>query len=142
MGRMFTISRQFTFCYGHRLHGHSGKCAGLHGHNGTVKITLRNDQLNSQGMVADFFDIKNTIGNWIETTLDHHLILQESDPLVDVLRKQGEVVLTLLVAPTAENLAKLIYEKAEDFGLPIFSVAVWETEKCAAEYRKELVGDP
>jgi 6-pyruvoyl-tetrahydropterin synthase len=89
-------------------------------------------------MVADFFDIKNTIGNWIETTLDHHLILQESDPLVDVLRKQGEIVLTLLVAPTAENLAQLIYEKAEDFGLPVFSVSVSETEKCAAEYRKQI----
>jgi 6-pyruvoyltetrahydropterin/6-carboxytetrahydropterin synthase len=136
MERMFTISRQFTFCYGHRLHGHPGKCAGLHGHNGTVKIELQNDQLNPQGMVADFFDIKNTIGTWIETTLDHHLILQESDPLVDVLRKHGEIVLTLPVEPTAENLAKWIYEKAEDFGLPVFSVSVWETDKCAAEYRK------
>ena len=88
-------------------------------------------------MVADFSDIKNTIGEWIETTLDHRLILNDSDPLADLLRKHGETVLTLLVEPTAENLAKLIYEKAEEFGLPILSVSVWETEKCAAEYRKD-----
>ena len=138
---MFIISRQFTFCYGHRLLNHSGKCAHLHGHNGMVKIGLRNNQLNSQGMVADFVDIKNSIGNWIDTTLDHRMILQETDPLVDVLREQGETVLTLPVEPTAENLAKLIYEKAEDFGLPVCAVSFWETEKCAAEYRKEFLAD-
>ena len=133
---MFAISRQFEFCYGHRLLHHAGKCANLHGHNGVVKINLRNDRLNPQGMVADFIDVKNTIGNWLETTLDHRLILQASDPLVDVLRQHGEVVLTLLVEPTAENLAKLIYDKAEELGLPVYSVAFWETEKCSAEYKR------
>ena len=137
MGTMFTISRHFTFCYGHRLINHAGKCANLHGHNGIAKIDLGNDQLNPQGMVTDFIDLKNTIGKWIETTLDHRLILQESDPLVDVLRKCGEIVLTLPVEPTAENLAKMIYEKAEDFGLPVCAVSVWETEKCGAEFRKK-----
>jgi 6-pyruvoyltetrahydropterin/6-carboxytetrahydropterin synthase len=133
---MFTISRQFSFCFGHRLLHHSGKCANLHGHNAMVKIELQNCQLNSQGMVTDFIDIKNTLGKWIETTLDHRLILNEADPLVAVLREHGEAVLTLPDEPTAENLAKLIYEKAEDFGLPVCTVSFWETEKCAAEYRK------
>jgi len=132
---MFTISRQFTFCYGHRLLNHSGKCANLHGHNGTVKVELENSQLNPQGMVVDFVDIKNTLAEWIETTLDHRLILKYSDPLVHVLREHGEAVLTLPEEPTAENLAKLIYEKAKDLGLPVSAVSFWETEKCAAEYR-------
>jgi len=86
-------------------------------------------------MVADFADLKETIGNWIETTLDHRLILNESDPLVTLLREHGEVILTLPVEPTAENLAHLIYDKTAEFGLPVSSVSVWETEKCAAEYR-------
>jgi 6-pyruvoyltetrahydropterin/6-carboxytetrahydropterin synthase len=138
---MFTISRQIAFCYGHRLRNHPGKCANLHGHNATVKIELRNSQLNPQGMVTDFIDIKNTLGEWIETTLDHRLILQENDPLVDVLRDnvfrdRGEAILTLPDEPTAENLAKLIYEKAESFGLPVYVVSFGETEKCSAEYRK------
>jgi len=133
---MFTISRQFTFCYGHRLLSHSGKCAHLHGHNGTVKIDLRNSQLNPQGMVADFIDIKNLIGEWIEHTLDHRLILEERDPLVAVLRDHGEPMLVLPVEPTSENLAKLIYDQAKHFGLPVCSVTVWETERCAAEYKE------
>ena len=132
----FTISRQFTFCYAHRLLKHTGKCANLHGHNGSVKINLQNDQLNPQGMVTDFIDVKNTIGKWIETTLDHQLILKNDDPLVNILREHGESVLTLPAEPTAENLAKLIYEKAEELELPVSSVSFWETEQCAAEYRK------
>ena len=139
MAVMFTVSRQFTFCYGHRLLHHTGKCANLHGHNGTVKIACRNTQLNTQGMVADFVDIKNTIGTWIEQTLDHRTILVEHDPLADVLRDYGEAVLVLPVEPTAENLAKWIYEQAEQFGLPVCSVSFWETEKCAAEYTKETL---
>jgi len=135
MINVFTISRQFTFCYGHRLLHHTGKCAHLHGHNGTVKIDLQNGQLNPQGMVTDFMDIKNSIGEWIETTLDHRMILEEDDPLADVLRKHGEPVLTLPVEPTAENLAKLIYEQAEKFGLPVCAVSVMETDTCTAEYR-------
>ena len=133
---MYTISRQFTFCYGHRLLKHPGKCAHLHGHNGTVKIDLRKDQLNCQGMVADFIDVKNSIGKWIETTLDHRTILEECDPLVNLLREQGESVLVLPVEPTAENLAKLVYEQAEKFGLPVCSVTFKETEQCTAEYKK------
>ena len=139
---MFTVSRQFTFCYGHRLLNHPGKCANLHGHNGTVKIELQNNQLNPQGMVIDFIDMKNSIGKWIEENLDHRLILEERDPLVTVLRKHGEPVLTLPVEPTVENLAQFIYEQAERFGLSVCAVTVWETEKCAAEYRIRDVGAP
>ena len=133
---MFTISRQFTFCYGHRLFHHPGKCARLHGHNGTVKINLQNSRLNPQGMVADFIDVKRSIGTWITNVLDHHMILEESDPLAAILREHGEPVFTLPVEPTAENLAKLIFERAEELGLPVSSVTFWETEKCAARYRR------
>ena len=133
---MFTISRQFTFCYAHRLREHRGKCAHLHGHNGTVKIDLWNSQLDPQGMVTDFADMKQLMGEWIETTLDHRSILNEADPLVDLLRKLGEPVLTLPGEPTAENFARLIYEQAEKFRLPVCSVSFWETENCAAEYKR------
>ena len=131
---MFTISRQFSFCYAHRLRRHAGKCANLHGHNGTVKIDLQNDLLNPQGMVIDFIDVKSLIGNWIDEHLDHRTILEADDPLVAILKEQGESVLTLPTEPTAENLAKLIYDQAEKFGLPVASVSVWETDKCAAAY--------
>ena len=135
---MFTIYRQFTFCYGHRLLDHTGKCAYLHGHNAIVKVELQNNQLNNQGMVADFADIKNSLGEWIDKTLDHRTLLEERDPLTTILREQGEPVLALPVEPTAENLAKLIYDQAKQIGLPVSAVSFWETEKCCAEYRKSV----
>ena len=86
-------------------------------------------------MVADFVDIKNSIGEWIENTLDHRTILEERDPLADVLRGLGEPVLIIHGEPTAENLAKLVYEQAEKIGLPVCAVSFKETETCTAEYR-------
>jgi hypothetical protein len=31
--RMFTVTQELRFCYGHRLLEHPGKCGRLHGHN-------------------------------------------------------------------------------------------------------------
>jgi 6-pyruvoyltetrahydropterin/6-carboxytetrahydropterin synthase len=86
-------------------------------------------------MVADFTDIKNSIGQWIENTLDHRTLLAEGDPLVHALREHDEPVLVLPFEPTAENIAKLIFEQAEKCGLPVSAVSFWETDQCTAEYR-------
>ena len=40
---MFSVTREITFCYGHRLMGHGGKCRHLHGHTGRAVITLASD---------------------------------------------------------------------------------------------------
>lgn len=113
-----------------------GKCAHPHGHNGTVRIVLRSGTLDEQGMVLDFGDLKRTIGQWIEDHLDHRMILGRDDPLVAVLREMNEPVYLMDENPTAENLARLIFEKSLRFGFPVESVLFWETEKCCAEYRK------
>jgi 6-pyruvoyltetrahydropterin/6-carboxytetrahydropterin synthase len=113
---------------------YDGKCAHLHGHNGKVKIYLQSEILNPLGMVADFNEIKNCIGRWIEEHLDHRMILQDGDPLIAVLRGQNEPVFVTPEKPTAENMAKLIYGQAEQLGLPVSKVKFWETEKCCADY--------
>jgi 6-pyruvoyltetrahydropterin/6-carboxytetrahydropterin synthase len=132
---MFTVSREFSFSYGHRLLNHGGKCAHPHGHNARVRIVLKSDQLNEDGMVLDFSKLKQTIGQWLEDELDHRMILEENDPLVEVLRKMNEPMFLLKWKPTAENLARLLFEKTVEFGFPAESVVFWETEKCSAEYR-------
>ncbi|MBR6480198.1 MAG: 6-carboxytetrahydropterin synthase, partial [Thermoguttaceae bacterium] len=63
---MFFVSREFSFCYGHRLLGHPGKCRHPHGHNGRAVITLSMPELNANGMVVDFTDLKGTVGRWID----------------------------------------------------------------------------
>ncbi len=36
--------------------------------------------------------------------------------------------------PTAENIARLIFEQAHDAGLPVVEVVLWETDHCCSSY--------
>ncbi len=133
---MFRVTREFEFCFGHRLMDYDGKCRQLHGHNGKACLTLAGDKLNGLGMVMDFVEMKRVLGTWIDATLDHTLLLHQDDPLVKVLQAAGEKVLPLPANPTTENMAKLIYEYAESKGLPVVEVTLWETAYSYATYSK------
>jgi 6-pyruvoyltetrahydropterin/6-carboxytetrahydropterin synthase len=139
---MYTVTREIRFCYGHRLPGHAGKCRHLHGHNGRAVVTLAADRLDDQGMVVDFGDIKRLLGAWIDQHLDHRMLLHRDDPFVEVLRSQGEPVFIMDCPPTAENIARLLYEKARGAGLPVLEVLFWETDDCHAAYRAEATLPP
>lgn len=132
---MFRVTRQFDFCYGHRLINYPGKCRHLHGHNGRVEITFEAQELDSLGMVLDFGEIKRMVEEWIDEELDHRLLLHRDDPLVTILRDQGEPLMTMDVNPTAENIAKLICDFATDRDYPVVEVRLWETPKCFATYQ-------
>jgi 6-pyruvoyltetrahydropterin/6-carboxytetrahydropterin synthase len=131
---MYRITREITFSYGHRLLNHDGKCRHLHGHNGRVVLSLEVSQLNSVGMVMDFARVKQVVKTWLDTTFDHRMILHRDDPALPVLRQLGEPVVDLDVNPTAENLARLIYEFALHQGFPVVEVQLWETDSCSATY--------
>lgn len=131
---MFRVSREIDFCYGHRLLNYDGKCRHLHGHNGRAVITLEASSLDHRGMVFDFSDIKLVVSSWIDDNLDHRMILNKKDPAVEVLRELGEPLYLLETNPTAENIAKLIFEYTRDHGFPILQCKLWETPKCCATY--------
>jgi 6-pyruvoyltetrahydropterin/6-carboxytetrahydropterin synthase len=131
---MFSVTREITFCYGHRLLDYNGKCRHLHGHNGRAVITLAGDELDARGMVVDFTDLKRVVGGWIDETLDHKMLLRRDDPVLAYLRAQGEPVFVMDVNPTAENIARLIFEQAATAGFPVVEVKLWETEACCATY--------
>ena len=131
---MFKIEKEIHFCYGHRLLGYAGKCRHLHGHNGKAVITLEAPGLDRLGMVTDFSEVKRVVGKWIDDTLDHKMLLHRDDPVLPLLRQQGEPVHVLDVNPTAENIAKLIFDYAAGQGFPVVEVQLWETENCFASY--------
>ncbi|MFO0900139.1 MAG: 6-carboxytetrahydropterin synthase [Pirellulales bacterium] len=132
---MYLVSREIDFCYGHRLLQYDGKCKHLHGHNGRAIISLASEQLDAIGMVIDFTDIKRVVSRWIDDNLDHRMILHRDDPYVPVLRDLGEPLYLIDANPTAENIARLIYDCAEGHGFPIVEVKLWETPNCYATYR-------
>lgn len=131
---MFSVTREIPFCYGHRLLNYDGKCRYLHGHNGRAVITLSAAALDDLGMVVDFTRLKRIVGGWIDENLDHKMILRRDDPILPSLRQQGEPVFVLDVNPTAENIARLIFDFAAGQGFPVVEVKLWETDSCFATY--------
>jgi 6-pyruvoyltetrahydropterin/6-carboxytetrahydropterin synthase len=134
---MYRVTREIRFCYGHRLLNYDGKCRHLHGHNGRAVIALAAPQLDGLGMVIDFSRIKRVVSAWINDTLDHKMLLHKDDPLLPLLRQQGEPVYVLDVNPTAENIARLIYDYTAAQGFPVAEVHLWETDDCFATYGRE-----
>jgi len=132
---MFKVTKHIDFCYGHRLLNYDGQCRHLHGHNGRVEVDIESAKLDARGMVVDFADIKRILKSWIDDTLDHRMLLNKADPLIPVLKERGELYVLLDENPTAENIAKLIFDHARSKGLPVVEVRLWETPTSFAAYR-------
>ena len=130
----YRVTVQIHFCYGHRLLEYAGACAHPHGHNGLVEIELESEGLDNRGMVCDFGDVKRDVKAWIDRTMDHQMILRKDDPLVGWLEQQGEPFMLLDDNPTAENIARVIYEHVRAAGYPVRSVQLWETPTSHAIY--------
>jgi 6-pyruvoyltetrahydropterin/6-carboxytetrahydropterin synthase len=99
-----------------------------------VSVTLESNTLNEQGMVCDFSDIKAYVGKWVDDTLDHNMLLHKDDPILSALQQAGERVMVVDEHPTAEFLAKLIFEHVQKGGFPVTNISVWETDSASANY--------
>lgn len=105
---MYYISKSFEIAGAHRLHlQYESKCNNLHGHNWTITIYCKAEQLEN-GMVQDFTVIKQKISK----RLDHRFIN-------DIIEN-----------PTAENIAKWICEQVDK----CYKVRVVESEGNEAIY--------
>lgn len=132
---MYRVSQEIHFCYGHRLLNYNGKCRHLHGHNARALIVLEGEQLDDRGMLIDFTDIKAKLRTWIDEELDHRMILCKDDPVINTLHEMNEPCYIIDDNPTAENIAKLIYQRAIEFEFPVVEVSLWETPNSQATYR-------
>ena len=132
---MYIVTKVIQFCYGHRLLKYEGKCRYLHGHNGRAEIELRSERLDHRGMVRDFGEIKQVIQAWIDRELDHKMLLHREDPALPLLRRLGEPVFVMDINPTAEAIARLIFDYTASQGFPVTEVRLWETDRSVATYR-------
>jgi len=131
---MYSVTKKVEFCYGHRLLEHAGACRHPHGHNATAEIEVSATALDAMNMVIDFGEVKDRIERWVEREIDHRMILRADDPLVAVLQGLGEPVYVLDSNPTAERIARLLFDVARDCGLAVSRVTVWETSSSSATY--------
>jgi len=136
----FTAERFHDFSAGHRVFGHEGHCARLHGHNYRVHFIIGSnseDQLDDVGRVLDFSIIKDRLCEWLETHWDHKFLIWSEDPWAVELAKLDSSVVWLPFNPTAENLAEwllVVVGPAElvGTGCNLISVKIEETRKCSA----------
>ncbi len=133
---MYTIRKRLEVCYGHRLMEYDGKCGHPHGHGALVEVELRAPLTNRSGMVLDFHEVDRVVGEIVDRELDHRMLLREDDPLVGALRALGEEPRLMADNPTAENIARLLHDRARQAGMPVVAIRVWETRDSMAEYRE------
>ena len=136
LSKQYIVTKVIDFCYGHRLLNYAGKCKNLHGHNGKLEIDITADKLDARGIAQDFSEIKKTVKSWIDAELDHKMLLNEKDPMVPFLREKGESIFLFQDNPTAENIAKLIFEETKKMGFAVTEVRLWETADSYATYRE------
>lgn len=137
---MKSCTRDISFCAGHRVLDHEGKCARVHGHNYKVEITASANKLDKLGRIIDFSVLKEKIGGWIEANWDHGtIIFREDGDLIKALSGIPDSKLFILPAnPTVENIAAYLLEEIcptllKDTEVTVTKILVHETENCRAE---------
>lgn len=136
---MTTITRYHDFSAGHRVVGHEGHCAHLHGHNYRIYFTCAAQQLDAVGRVLDFSEIKNRLCEWLEENWDHRMLIWQTDPWSFGLQKIDPSVVIVPFNPTAENMAGYLVSYIgptvlAGTGVTLMKCTVEETRKCSATY--------
>lgn len=122
---MYELTVRSAFEAAHRLIGYEGKCRRLHGHNWTVEAVVKGRALDRLGMVLDFKVLKAAL-NAVLDEFDH-LYLNDLEAFASM-------------NPTAENLARLIFERLS--ASPIFdggsarlsAIKIFETPRSCVSY--------
>ncbi|MFN7836201.1 MAG: 6-carboxytetrahydropterin synthase QueD [Burkholderiaceae bacterium] len=142
----FRITRKIEFDAGHRIPDHKSKCRSVHGHRYIVEITLSGPlrQIAGQsdnGMVLDFGDVKSLAMQLVGEPWDHAFLAYRDDPVLPALQAlPAQRIVVLDVIPTAENLAKTIfdilapaYQNVFGAQLELQHVRLYETPNCWAD---------
>lgn len=130
--------------FAHRQHAHKGHCALIHGHNWSFEFIFTANVLDACGFVVDFGSL-----GWVKdklNELDHALVLNQSDPLLEYLREvlqdgvQVAAAKIVVVADcSCEGLARHFWEcinirLPKERGLRCIMVTVYEDSKNSASF--------
>lgn len=115
---MYVIAKEFHFSASHILFGleDGHPCGRIHGHNYTIIVTLSSAKLDQTGFVTDYGKLK-PIKDYLDNEMDHR-------HLNDVMPGQ----------PSAENIARFLFERFKPEFPTLTSISVKETEKTIATY--------
>jgi 6-pyruvoyltetrahydropterin/6-carboxytetrahydropterin synthase len=97
---------------------------------------LESRDLDDLGLVVDFKEIGDYVKSWLDAEIDHNMLLFREDPLLPLLNEAGERVYPMDENPSAENIARLIFEHVARGGFPVVEVTLFETDSAVASYRR------
>ena len=119
---MFEVCVEHTFAAGHALRNYHGKCENVHGHNYRVQVAVAGPELDENGLLYDFAELKKRLRATSEY-LDHQFI-NDLEPFTTL-------------NPSAENIAKFFCEEVQKDlrNAKVSFVKVWETDTSCAVYR-------
>ena len=120
---MYELTVKGHFDAAHALRDYPGECRNLHGHTWDVEVTVQGETLDDIGIVYDFKQLKDDLSAVLSRY--DHVYINEVPPFDSI-------------TPTAENLARIIYERlATTVGgqVSVREVAVWESPVAKLVYR-------
>ena len=126
---MYILRVEGAFEAAHRVVGYPGKCDRLHGHNWVVEAAFRGTELDDLGMMIDFKTAKAALMAVLDE-FDHRYV-NELPPF------------DAAVNPTAENLARIIFERlavrpeVTATAAHLAALTVWETPKSSVTYERD-----
>lgn len=133
------LTTSYVFDAAHRIAGHPGKCAWLHGHTYHLEVTVSSPTLNPLGMVMDFDDLGDAVRKAVLDLWDHATLLAADDPLGPAIsavqREAPDRVVLLPGHPTAEVLTREAWTRLESrlpAGITLERVAIRETPSCGS----------
>jgi len=115
---MYRISKQFSFSASHVLDHlpEDHPCARVHGHNYLVTIHLKSETLDQYGFVKDYQSLK-FVRHLIDETLDHQHLNDR-----------------MTVPPTAEHIARFLYDRLKPEIPELYAVEISETPQTTCIY--------
>ena len=155
---MYGLQAEAHFDSAHFLADYYGKCENLHGHRWRIVATIEAQELRGadaggrlrddgtcgadgteRDMVVDFGAFKRIVGE-VADELDHTFLVEEgtlSPTTMAALESEGFSLTVLPFRTTAENLARHVFERLVERGLPVSQVEVDETPNNRAFYAPE-----
>ncbi len=115
--RRMRLEVEFTFAAAHRLPRYDGPCSRVHGHNYRFLVAVEGEVSPESGMIADFGEMKRIVGEQVLARVDHR-------SMNDVLEN-----------PTAENIARWIWESLEGRLAGLAEVRLYEIPDSCVVYR-------
>lgn len=138
---MHKIAKEFSFDMAHMLDGHDGKCQNLHGHTYKLQVEVTGELVESgakSGMVIDFSDLKAVVKREILDKMDHAFIFDSTSErecqVAELLTSLNSKNFGIPMRTTAENMAKYMFDRLQEAGLPVSLIRLWETPTSYCEY--------